>query len=137
MGGWIKHTPGKCPVPPGAMIDVRLRSGQEGKSLPASAVYWTDVGDRTIAEYRVVSPAPSAEYRVVSPASSEAEAATALTRRDQFAMAALQGLLAAFDRLDKEEFGSSGTTCEQLAQRFAKSAYKFADAMESAWKGGA
>lgn len=60
-----------------------------------------------------------------------------VTRRDQFAMAALQGILAAVDHEDMERFSRAGLTDEQRCERFARAAFMIADAMEAARKGGA
>ena len=79
---------------------------------------------------RVATPPPAAPPPAAPPPPA------ALTLRDQFAMAALTGLLADPDTADAETYGNE--TYEETRDSMCKAAYDYADAMLAARsKGGA
>ncbi len=115
--GWIEHTPGECPVAPDAAITAKMDNGDVSGTWPAKNFFWgKTLGNPYITHYRVWEPVKPADGRP----KPEPEAPTL---RDQFAMAALTGLLST-DRINS--FIDS-----------ARYAYRSADAMLAARKGGA
>lgn len=65
-GPWTVHTPGKCPVPPDTLVQAQRRDMSQvyAKSrplAPASGWNWGEIGNGTIAYYRI---AREAEWRV-------------------------------------------------------------------------
>jgi len=80
MTDWIKWNGGECPVAPETMVEVVYRDGTQDRDM-ANVYPWENHGKiAAIIKYRVVSPADAPEHHK--------------TLRDEFAMAALTGLLA-------------------------------------------
>lgn len=119
MGKWIRWSGGECPVADGTVVKIEFRDGGRRYTDKASDWYWGDDGDScNIIRYRVVDD------------ESEREPDTPVkTLRDEFAMAALGGLLGRpWDHLDLDG--------KVLCSLWAESAYIFADAMLAARKEG-
>lgn len=114
--GWIEHVPGDCPVAPDTMLELQFIDGPTWVDR-ASNVYWSATERDAITRYRVLIPATP-----VAPTAPKA--ADALTARDQFAMAALTGVVSA-----SKSFGDYAG--------IARDAYELADAMLKVRKGGA
>lgn len=57
-GPWTVHTPGKCPVPPGTLVQVQLRNqsqivAEECAAGPENCWDWSEDGEEAIAYYRI------------------------------------------------------------------------------------
>lgn len=102
MSEWITHDGGgKFPVPIDAIVDAAMVGGKILESRPARGLNWARV-----VSYRLVQPAPAAapmgasDYdafvsRTLSMGHPPPEPlARDMTKRERFAMAAMQGLLA-------------------------------------------
>lgn len=85
--GWIEHEGKGMPVDGETVVEVRFRDGYWASSMPAMNRFWGAAGLNTITHYRIVD-----EAKPAATATKFTEAAPSL--RDQFAMAALTGLLA-------------------------------------------
>lgn len=84
MAEWIEWGGGECPVADGTVVGIEFRNGVRSYADKASDYYWEDDGDGfSIIRYRVVGG--EAEREPDTPVK---------TLRDEFAMAALTGLLA-------------------------------------------
>lgn len=85
--GWIEHDGKGMPVDGETRVWVRFRSGIEDGPSRSKAWCWNECGAGTVTHYRIVD-----EAKPAATATKFTEAAPSL--RDQFAMAALTGLLA-------------------------------------------
>lgn len=57
--GWIEWSGGECPVPPGKIVDLKLRKGSITTNYPAGSAQWdhrSEDNDTDIMAYRVVNP---------------------------------------------------------------------------------
>lgn len=58
-GEWIEWSGGECPVPPGKIVDLKLRKGSITTNYPAGSAQWdhrSEDNDTDIMAYRVVNP---------------------------------------------------------------------------------
>lgn len=119
MGEWIEWGGGECPVADGTVVEIAFRDGSRWHTDKASDYYWgSDSLGEDIIRYRVV------EYK------AERDPDTSVkTLRDEFAMAALGGLLGgSWDHLNLDD--------NALCSLWAEGAYIIADAMLAARKEG-
>lgn len=67
MRNWIEWNGGKCPVPKGVLIDLKLRGGNEWESnnAPGFGDWRHDGGDSDIIAYRLCHPEKKAEPEAV------------------------------------------------------------------------
>ena len=61
-GPWTVHTPGECPVPPDALVQVQLRNqsqivAEECAPWPENDWDWSEDGEEAIAYYRIARKA--------------------------------------------------------------------------------
>lgn len=119
MGKWIEWGGGECPVADRTVVEFELRGGGRGYTDKASDYYWGDDGDSC----NII------RYRVVDDEAKRDPDTPVKTLRDEFAMAALGGLLGgSWDHLSLDD--------KALFLLLAEGAYTLADAMLAARKDG-
>lgn len=65
---WIPHTTDDCPVEPGVMVEVELKSRERLNPTRASRIYWQQGKDSgTVNKYRIVNNEESTEELTGSP----------------------------------------------------------------------
>lgn len=115
MGEWIEWGGGDCPVADGTVVEIEARNGVRWHTDKASDYCWRRNGfTYDIIRYRVAGDETDTPVK---------------TLRDEFAMAALGGLLGrSCDHLNLDD--------KALFLRLAEGAYALADAMLAARKDG-
>lgn len=124
MNEWITWNGGKCPVPPGTLVDIKFR--KTGELYRQSASKWT--WDKTGRYDDIVAYCLSSSEG--EPTMVEDKSATfdtdRFTVRDRFASAALTAFLSRGVELDTNPVT---VTTEMILDEFAEAAYMLADAM--------
>lgn len=72
--GWIEWSGGECPVPPGKIVDLKLRKGSITTNYPAGSAQWdhrSEDNDTDIMAYRTI-PEQSANQKESTPSNSKA-----------------------------------------------------------------
>lgn len=114
--GWIEHDGKGMPVDGETVVDVRFRDGETGGEACAGYLLWDECGPGTITRYRIVDMSkPAATATKITD--------TAPSLRDQFALAALTGILAGgfAGTIPHDDINGGGDA--------AFFAYQYADAM--------
>lgn len=116
MGKWVEWSGGSCPVSSDEVVEIELRCGILSNDKARCFMWDHHGGDGDIIRYRVVDD--EADCEPDTPAK---------TLRDEFAMAALGGLLGrSWDHLNLDD--------KALFSIWAEGAYTLADAMLAARK---